>query len=433
MNESLHVEIERLFDYFLEELALIGEEITEKVEKHEDHLELCDGKLKLFMEIPPLEKGMPIENKHVHVVSRIVSPVSVSLNACITGLSEGEIDPLHSVARNWVQFASPPIFSFIHSRELLGAEHFTGVEFWGVPRRHGYAGPLILRMIYSENVKDVNSLPCMQKIGQEPLFVNVPELVESKGVHFAKVVVSLVRGEWERAIEIDDHDIRMHQDRWNPENFDKNEKPDALLMVLKYALFFEADDNRTKTKKEITDEILVKLMENYSIEPKPEISIDALMQMGFEKKTSEQLLDFAPMAFVRELLKEQKITFPETYYMIREDKSCSEALRLDENFIYNRARILAPGFLYSPSTREALQYWAESSEEISVISNALNNGSEPQNLLLLPSILCEGEIDINEFKKIAERITELELKAAREKYNIPKSRQKKKKWWQFWK
>jgi hypothetical protein len=203
-----------------------------KVRVEDGELVACDGAMRLRVALVRSEGTHPAI-AHAHVITQIGrGPVAV-LDACVVGINNERNLALADAARVWVGLAAAPILSLLHARTVLGADHFTGGEKWGVPGYHGFVGPAGVRR-FGEDSIDPNAF------AEAPLFSGTAELTPGGTVHLVKATLEATDGRWRRTLEIDGHTASHTDENWP---FDVP-VPASAVICTRFAVYFATGEVR---------------------------------------------------------------------------------------------------------------------------------------------------------------------------------------------
>ena len=112
-----------------------------------------------------------------------------------------------------------------------------------------------------------------------------------------------------------------------------------------------------------------------------------LILAGLTKQEAHDAQRFIPLAFGREVLNGTGVTLPDTY--VRADANGQQERALKDEPFYTEAMRLAPA-IASELGMEVFSAVAFQSAELHAVNNALNAGSQPEDLVAgAPLIECE--------------------------------------------
>jgi hypothetical protein len=365
------------------------------------------------------------------VVTEVGRGPTAKLEACIVGVGSQRHAALADVARNWVTLVGPPVLSVLHARPVLEAAHFAGQEAWGVPRGHGFLGPLAGRGI--EGVLDLEALL------EEPLFTGAVELAPDGLLHLVKVTLNVTEGpRWRRNLEIDGHAAARADDDWNL----GTPAPPTQVICTRFAVFWRADrhpsdlpgvaasasTDRARPTSPSLDDAIERFVDVFreSSATDPDAAAGLLRSQGTSPELAGQIGVLVPLAFGRLVLARVGVDFANDYVRVADDGTRSPGLLLDEEPVYQRAMLLAPSYAASPRYERAFQDVCQCSGEVSIVGDALDRGDDPETLSLGPPVISEGAMGEQAIRHVADAIT---VSAKRAAIDVPKT----KRWWQFWK
>ena len=146
---------------------------------------------------------------------------------------------------------------------------------------------------------------------------------------------------------------------------------------------------------------------------------EELAKTGLTKETIERALNFTQIAWGRSFLAGMGITFSDLYFCFTEDGSLVESGKLEDDPYFRLATEVAGDYRGS----NAFKLLALTSAELNAVNQALNRGSEPQNLVTAPaSIFLDPPTEAG-FKKAQSLMTQ-KLKENQPQVQTP--------WWRFW-
>jgi hypothetical protein len=374
-----------------------------------------DGAIKLSAILHQDEKLHP-SLAHVHILAEIGRGPTAVLEACVLGIGEEKAIALEDAAQYWVNFAAPPIFSLLHAKPVMGAEHFEGHEKWGVTGRHGFVGPVAVR----SKGKKIN----LDVLAESPLFSGASEVASEGLVHFAKSILEVVDGSrWRRSLEIDGHGTSLIEDDVKP----GIKATPEIITCVRYAVYFPTPFQRTDDFS--IDEIIRKFVAAFNADRGKmslEDGISFLFEQGFKEEVVHKIGSFVPLAFTRYILRSLGVTFSNTYMEITSEGIARDGLKLCDEPIFQRAMVLAEFLIRSPQYQVGMKFLSMTSSEFRAINQSMTNGSKPQDLVLSPPVIIDPDAAPDAMNKAIAEIT-AKLKSIK-----PES-SKKKYWWQFWK
>ena len=120
-----------------------------------------------------------------------------------------------------------------------------------------------------------------------------------------------------------------------------------------------------------------------------------LMERGLTEQQAEELTVFVPMAFCRVMLGDSGVTFSEQYILMSYGSGASVTRSLSSQPIYRAALEIARGEEKSGVARNDFLAVAGRTAEFNAISQALDGGSKPEDLVLTPPVIFTNQ----EFKR----------------------------------
>lgn len=163
---------------------------------------------------------------HLHIPTLLLNKASTQqpqqLETCLVGIGGSAVEEIVNL---WFAQVGILIFSLLSSRPMEGAEDFHGTELWGVPERHGFVGPYLIRSadpISSEELASWN------------IFVGIDYPADDR-LHLAKVtIMGKPDGGWQRRVELDGHSASYVDDSFSP----GMSAPESGAICTRFALFF---------------------------------------------------------------------------------------------------------------------------------------------------------------------------------------------------
>lgn len=166
---------------------------------------------------------------HLHVLTVLLGKGSTKqpqqLEACLVGIGDTATE---EIANLWFTQVGVLIFSLIAARPLKGADDFHGTEDWGVPERHGFVGPYLVR---SED--PLNS----EELASWKVFTGIDYPGDNR-LHLVKVTLfAKMGGGWQRRVELDGHSASYVDDDFSP-GLSGLPAPESGAICTRFALFF---------------------------------------------------------------------------------------------------------------------------------------------------------------------------------------------------
>ncbi|HWE98021.1 MAG TPA: hypothetical protein VG269_29010 [Tepidisphaeraceae bacterium] len=362
-----------------DELEKCGREIVGPLELTGDVLAAFDGQMLLKAEIR-CDPGYHPSIAHCHVIARIGNASwSDPLDACVMGTDPDRRHGLAKAAQNWVSNVGSPLFSLLHAGPVMDATHFEGNDPWGVPGCHGFVGPL-----YGYNMKELKDPSPIFKAG---IFDYVAAMAPPGMVHLAKVVLDAKGvGGWNRTLEIDGHLANFEEKQWNC-----GIPAPQVGIISQFAVFHHGGDKEAVESRRRIDEAI----RQFVAEVARTKSVDAATQMlgegGFDPDVIHRIASFAPLAFCRVVFGDIGVKYSTEFKWITKEGTC-QTLKYMREPAFARSLVLMRD-LFDAGFGEAVKGLAMYSSTFNVVSQALNSGSKPQDLLISPAIIPDRDAD----------------------------------------
>lgn len=352
-------------------------EIVGSVQIENDRIVCCDGDLQLEVAFVP--GGEDSKLVHVHIFSHLNLDPPKTLCACVVGSFNRPRSPYTQIAEYWTRSAAPPIISYLRNRELLGAKRFEGEEIWGVPRKAGFRGPFSL--ISYGQFDDILFGEILEHLEEEAPFFNTAELVADTRTHLAQCTLLNMGTNWDRTLEIDDHYCSIPESTWFPKKLETALPEGIKLILLGYAVFEESKNYFPNTESAEVDLALERMMKFYASNMRAEFDAKTLRMIGVEGHLIKDFLAFVPIAFARRFFfKEYFLEFSETYDRVEADGSIRRDLPLIKEFVFRRASLLAPGFMYSKKYEGVFQFMVQCSDIYQTVEDMIHKGKNRDDL-----------------------------------------------------
>jgi hypothetical protein len=166
-------------------------------------IQLVEKGIRLVVSEPDAKAGEPMG--HFHVLTRLADAPLASLDACIIGGGDSPETRIESVGEAFADIAFPPLLSRSRGQPMLSSRLFWGDEAWGVPRMHGYVGPVLGRGSADGS-----------EFLEAPLFADIPDLPRDGKLHLLKAVLYGEGGHWLRTVELDGGETQVSRKRFAP-------------------------------------------------------------------------------------------------------------------------------------------------------------------------------------------------------------------------
>jgi len=169
---------------------------------------------------------------HLHVVTFLLGKGSTQepqqLEACLVGMGDTAAE---EIANLWFTQVGVLIFSLLMFQAMESVEHFHGTEPWGVPGRHGFAGPYL--------VWSADPLSSEEMAGWK-VFTGIDYPADNR-LHLVKVTLNgEPGGDWQRHVEIDGHRASYRDNAFSP-GLPGLPAPESGAICTRFALFFNPD------------------------------------------------------------------------------------------------------------------------------------------------------------------------------------------------
>jgi len=388
MNEPAHI-----LQVIHDELARLDQEIVGELDLSEDSLTAMGGKLTLNAVVHH-DEGLHSAIAHCHVTARVADEQTGHLDACLIGINPDRAAALADAAQYWINVVAGPIFSLLHERPVLGTTAFDGSESYGVSGCSGYVGPKCARMLAEADD--------MKLLDDTPSFDFAAEMAPPGIVHLTKVTLE-ASGEagWNRTLEVDGHSA-THVDRPWP----AVEQAPAQGIVSQFAVFHYADQTQKVDERKQVDDTIRRYVAMVGTSGDTNNPIDTMLNEGVPAELLDQIATYAPLAFGRAALNSIGATFSPTYVQLKQDGTTTDGLQLMHQPVFARSIILSQEFMSSAETIEGFKLIALSSSEVVTINNAMNEGSKPEDLALLPPIIPDHGVSDETIQRTMKELIE---------------------------
>ncbi|MFN3196983.1 MAG: hypothetical protein ACE366_01025 [Bradymonadia bacterium] len=399
-------EVSELLTSIYNHLDSIESELRGQMERHIDHMLLCDGKVTLTVMIEPPDSGSVMAHCHVFAA---IEGYPEPFDACVMGADEDRSTAIEEAGLVWVQMVAPLVLSCIHQREVLGAVQFTGREALGVREHSGFVGPMRMRAFDG----DID----MAAFSDAWIFDYAHTMVPPQAVHMVKVTMgNLEHQGWSRDLEADSHVANYHDDLYT----EIHARQRGLLT--RYAVFFSPPAEVAFARQ--IDDAIIRFVAAVGPDCDIDVGIDALENASTPPEIVWSVFKFAEIALGRQLLGQMGVGFSHVYQMVHADGSTQDA-HLMHNAAYARTLMLAHDLLTGPHQESAVALGCRSAE-VNGINQVLESGvpkEELHNIKMSALFVLAPDADDAAMEKA------LETFHAQRNAERP---QRKKPWWKFW-
>jgi hypothetical protein len=396
-----------------DELRKHGGDLVGRLELSGDTLTAYDGQMVLRAEVHSDPSHHP-SIAHCHLVARIGrTSFSDPLDCCVLGIDADRRRGLAKAGQNWVTIAGSAIFSLLHAKPVMGAVHFDGNDPWGVPGCHGFVGPAFGYGMRSE--------PDFTPFLNAGVFDYAAAMAPPGIVHIAKAILE-ARGDqgWSRTLEIDGHLARFEEKNWSREI----PAPPAGV-ASQFAVFhFAGQEGAVETRRSL-DEAIREFVSTVATTKDVDAALQALRGKGRDADIVHRMGAFVPLAFFRVMFADIGAKFSPDYHWIMKD-GASQTLKLLREPVFARAAALYPQLLTGGHV-EAVKLLATYSGAFHALNSALNAGSKPENLVMMPELIPSPDTDAAAIQRAM-----LQVQASAAKAQRASAAAVRRPWWRFW-
>lgn len=394
-----------------DELEKRGREIVGALELTGDVLAVFNGQMLLEAETRS-DPGYHPSIAHCHVVARIGNTsLSDPLDACVMGIDPDRRHGLAKAAQNWVTNVGSPLFSLLHARPVMDATHFGGNDPWGVPGCHGFVGPL-----FGYNM---TRLEDPSPIFEAGIFDYAAAMAPPGMVHLAKVVLDAKGvGGWSRTLEIDGHLANFEEKQWNC-----GVPAPQVGVISQFAVFHHGGNKEAVESRRRLDEAIRQFVAEVARTKSVDAATHVLGEGGFDPDVVHRVASFAPLAFCRVVFAHIGVKYSTEFIRITKEGTC-QTLKYMREPAFARSLALMRD-LFDAGFAEAVKGLAMNSSTFNVISQSLNSGSKPQDLLIFPAIIPDPDADA---AAVERAVNQLQVPARTRSAPRPASEP----WWRFW-
>lgn len=404
-EESTH-----LLQVIRDELQGQGADIVGRVELTGDTLAAYDGQILLQAEVRS-DPGYHPSIVHCHVIARIGrTSFSDPLDACVMGIDDDRRQGLAKAGQNWVGCVGSTLFSLLHARAVMNANHFDGADPWGVPGCHGFVGPF-----FGYGIKDPTVFTPIMNAG---LFDCAAAMAPPGIIHLAKAVLEAKGPKgWKRTLEIDGHLACFEEDPWHCGI------PAPLAVIAsQFAVFHFGDQQDAVELRRRLDDAIRQFVSAVATTKDVDAASQLLRARELDPGVVHRVATFLPLAFFRVMFADIGVTFSPDYQRIKKDGT-GEVLKLMREPAYARAIALCPDLMAGGLT-DAVKMLATCSATFNTVNSALNSGSKPENLVISPAIIPDPAAAAAAVERGVKQIRPVPEPCA--------PAQPRKSWWRFW-
>jgi hypothetical protein len=411
-------------DYVLraihEGLRELPAEIVGRVEMTGPTVAAYDGQLILEAHVRS-DPGYHPSIAHCHVIARMgKTAFSDPLDACVVGIDPDRQRGLEKAGQNWIRSVGSALFSLLHARPVMDAEHFDGQQVWGVPGCHGFVGPLT-----GFGTDQPDALEALLSV---PMFEFAEALAPPGMVHLAKVVLQADGATgWKRTIEIDGHGASFEQDSWQcgvaaPTN----------VVLARHAVFHYGGQAGAVDARRRLDEAIRRLVRAANATEDVDSAFERLYAEGIESDLLHRAASFAPLALCRMIFAGVGARFSSDFIRVRRNGS-TEQSKLMREPAFARSVALYPELL-SAGMAEGLKRLSMCSSTFNALNSALRAGSKPDDLVMSPPLIPDSDTDAATLEQAIRQMRRSASDAlpapAAPVPPTPKSPPRR--WWRFW-
>jgi hypothetical protein len=358
---------------------------------------------------------------HCHVIARLGRTAFTDpLDACVVGIDPDRQRGLEQAGRNWIRNVGGVLFSLLHARPVMDAEHFDGQEVWGVPGCHGFVGPLT--GFGAERPDELEAL-----LGA-PMFEYAEALAPPGLVHLAKVVLQADGDKgWTRTIEIDGHGASFEEASWQC-----GVAAPATAVLARHAVFHYGGRAHAVEARRRLDEAIRHLVRAANATDDVEAAFERLHAEGVEADLLHRVTSFVPLALCRVMFAGVGARFSTDFVRVGRDGSTGQ-FKLMREPAFARSVALCPELL-GAGLAEGLKRLAMYSSTFNALNSALNAGSKPENLVMSPPLIPDSDADAAAMEQAIRQLRRPASDAppAPAAPAPPARKSPAKPWWRFW-
>jgi hypothetical protein len=375
-----------LLEVIKHELEKQGGDIAGRVELVDDSLSACDGRMLLRAEVRNDSDYHP-SITHCHVFARMGKDTFCDpLDACVMGIDADRRQGLTKAGQNWVTNVGSALLSLLHAKPVMDANHFDGIDPWGVPGCHGFIGPL-----FGYGMKE--PVDAMQ-IMNAGLFDCASAMAPPGIIHLAKVVLEAKGTEgWTRTLEIDGHLACFEEKGWDCGGI----AAPPVGIASQFAVFHYADQKGTVESRRQLDHAIRKFVATVGASKDVDAATQALREERLVSDLIHQMAALLPLAFFRVIFAGLGMTFSKEYHRVKGDGTV-EVRKLMREPVFARAVAMCPDMI-AGGLGEAVKFLATCSSTFNAVNAALNAGSKPENLLMGPPVIPDPDADAAAIKQ----------------------------------
>lgn len=408
------------------DIAVVLKQIEKLLEPHTDvvgelicHSDYISTKLKgvehtIRVKIVD-DSNMHASMAHAHVIVES-SQIDLKgyLDACVLGIDSKREAALKDAADYWFTAAAGPIFSLLHARPVLNAQHFCGDETWGVEGVHGFVGPLIVRLSSDESLAE--------KLIKESLFQYSSSLAPPGLVHLAKTTLNVVNGKWSRTIEVDGHQASYCDRAWNTQVVVPKQ-----AVASRFATFHFGNQAEKVKQRQSLDDAIRKYVEIFEAHQDAAKICQALIEAGHSADTVDRVDNFITLAFGRALITDRMPFQPaQTYHRVMPSGELRYDVPLMSEPAFARSLVLSDELARTHlETVKELALW---SAEIDAINNLLNAGGKLEDCQGCPFLIP----DLGTPSEVYEQAVQSEFASRAQQQSMSAKTKIGKPWWKFW-
>lgn len=414
---------ERLLEQIEEGIVAHGGDLGGWTRRHEETLQLFDGRVTLRAELhdagPRATEGMV----HAHIFTTLHEHEDEVLDACLFGIGPDRDAGLRQAAGLWITCVAGPIRSFLDNKPVCmtcqagvqGGDASQGYSpgDYGLPGLRAYVGPSVFRGFGNDK-----SQPAFNDT--MPWFRYAAESAAPRRVHLAKVsIVSMGKEGWRRELEIDGHDVSHKDPDWpggtGPE----------VGYLTRFAVFEFPRNSAEVLRRARLEETIRYFAENYSRHESVNRLMEVMIDEGFDPDLVHETEAFATIAFGRTLFEPLGVQHSSTVIRARRDGRVEADVPLMGIPAYSRGRAIG---VQLRRTMQAEEYQALClyNAESNAIVRAMNEVGEKLDLTEMKMYPCVvPDRDVSQETMDAALVVLNNL--------VERSRQPAKKpWWKFW-
>jgi hypothetical protein len=285
---------------------------------------------------------------------------------------------------------------------------------YGIPGLRAYVGPSLARGFDDGSIQS--------KVDDtKPWFRFASESAAPRRVHLAKVII-VSKGEegWSRILEIDGHEVSLHDPDW-PAGVRSLEHG----YMTRFAVFEFSRHSTELPRRAELDQTIRYFAENFSKYDSVDELMEAMVRHGFDQDLVHETESISMIAFARALFEQSGVQFSSTIIRARRDGRVETDVPLMSISSYARARVIATELqqIMKPDDFQSLcLYNAESN----AIVKAMEAGGDKVDLTRIKMYPC-----VVPDRGVSDQTMAVALSKLNDLVGQKRSPEKKP-WWKLW-